>query len=81
MSIEAEPHAIAILEILDDLPRHELKINGPALLSIIEKEIKKEQLNIGFLKKSFEWIKINGPRVAEGILVRLIPSVIMKQLG
>jgi len=50
-------------------------------IGIIEEEVNKEKPDIGLIKKSWEWIKNNGPRVAEGVLVRLIPSIIMSQLG
>lgn len=50
-------------------------------ISIIRKELKKEQPDIGLIKRSWEWIKKHGPRIAEGVLVRLIPRLIMLELG
>ena len=50
-------------------------------INLIKEEIKKEQPDIGSIKKSWEWIKKHGPRIAEGVLVRLIPPLIMSQLG
>jgi len=50
-------------------------------IALIREEIEKEQPDIGLIKKSWKWITRNGPRIAEGVLIRLIPPLIMSQLG
>jgi len=49
-------------------------------IKIIESETSKTEPDTNKIKLAWEWLKRNGPRFIEGVLVRLIPGIIMQKI-
>jgi len=49
-------------------------------VEIIEKELENSQPDIGRIKRAYEWLERNAPRIVEGVLIRLIPRLIMYKI-